>query len=169
MIPLEVIQAVATRRKAPLKELAASRLVDAQEIAVLRVGAAEDVDEPDRASIGFGAGQTEAVLLEALRGWWRCDPDRVIASRIAPVTLGGFVVAVLTGLQQGESESPLRSADGVIRHRFQARLGGYITDLARPENAIRHPHADDKWIADRLLGTRLPSQSGGPFAYVDLI
>jgi hypothetical protein len=166
VIPLEVVQELAARHEAPLKDLMSSGLAGHREIAILRVGIAEEVDEPDRTSIGFSASKTATELREALRGWWRCDPDRVASSRIAPVTLGGFVVGILTGLDERTPESR-RDNDGVIRHRFPARLAGYITDLAKPANAIARLRPTDGQIAGQLLGTRLHSESGGPFAYVE--
>lgn len=49
MVPLHVVQALGQRRHASLDRL------DAQEIAVLRVDAAKQVQEPDRNWIGFAA------------------------------------------------------------------------------------------------------------------
>ncbi|MFF9157465.1 helix-turn-helix domain-containing protein [Streptomyces sp. NPDC014846] len=154
MIPLDTVQALATRRRAPLQQL------DATEIAVLRVDAARPAPEPDRPWIGFAATLTPDDLLKALRGWWRCDPVSVAAGGVLPVTLSGYVVAVLTGLQAWE-----KNATG--RHVFsQARLAGYVTDLAAPRITLTSRTDGDQRLAESLLGTRLPSDSGGAIAYV---
>ncbi|MFF9004177.1 DNA-binding protein, partial [Streptomyces achromogenes] len=95
-----------------------------------------------------------------LRGWWRCDPASVAAGGVLPVTLSGYVVAVLTGLERWE-----RNAEG--RHAFpDARLAGYVTDLATPRLAITARTNRDRELAELLLGTRLASHSGGAIAYV---
>ncbi|MBF8190019.1 hypothetical protein ITP53_30695 [Nonomuraea sp. K274] len=80
-----------------------------------------------------------------------------------PVTLGGFVVAVLTGLSSWDTKL---TDDDLIRHRFDARLAGYISDLDQAINMITTGTADDLRIAELLLGKRLKSTSGGPIAYV---
>ncbi|MEV7243101.1 helix-turn-helix domain-containing protein [Streptomyces sp. NPDC093248] len=154
MIPLNTVQALATRRRAPLEQL------DATEIAVLRVDAARPAPEPDRPWIGFAATLTPDDLIKALRGWWRCDPGSVAAGGVLPVTLSGYVVAVLTGLQAWEKDS-------AGRHTFsQARLAGYVTDLAAPRVTLTSRRDGDQHLAESLLGTRLPSDSGGAIAYV---
>ncbi|MEU6807706.1 helix-turn-helix domain-containing protein [Streptomyces sp. NPDC046831] len=154
MIPLDTVQALATRRRASLEQL------DATEIAVLRVDAARPAPEPDRPWIGFAATLTPDDLLKALRGWWRCDPVSVAAGGVLPVTLSGYVVAVLTGLQAWEKNS-------TGRHAFsQARLAGYVTDLAAPHITLTSRADGDQHLAELLLGTRLPSDSGGAIAYI---
>ncbi|MGW1543250.1 helix-turn-helix domain-containing protein [Streptomyces sp. NPDC002309] len=154
MVPLDTLQALATRRRAPLEQLAAA------EIAVLRVDVARPAPEPDRPWTGFAATLTPDDLLKSLRGWWRCDPASVAAGGVLPVTLSGYVVAVLTGLQRWE-----KNCTG--RHAFpQARLAGYVTDLAAPHSTLTSRTDGDQHLAHLLLGTRLPSDSGGPIAYV---
>ncbi|MEU6449775.1 DNA-binding protein [Streptomyces sp. NPDC046979] len=154
MVPLVVVQALATRRHAPLGQL------DTKEIAVLRVDTAQPTDEPGRNWIGFAASLTAEDLLKSLRGWWRCDAASVAAGGVLPVTLSGYVVAVLTGLERWE-----RNAQG--RHAFpDARLAGYVTDLATPHITITAESAADRRLAELLLGTRLVSHSGGAVAYV---
>ncbi|SCK54221.1 DNA binding domain-containing protein, excisionase family [Streptomyces sp. SceaMP-e96] len=154
MVPLEAVQALRTRQPAPLDSL------DADEIAVLRVDAAQPVNDPDRSWIGFAATLTPEDLLKALRGWWRCDAASVAAGKVLPVTLSGYVVAVLTGLERRE-----RNEHG--RHAFpDAVLAGYITDLTGPTKHLTAPAAQDRAVADLLLGTRLASHSGGAIAYV---
>ncbi|MGW7786864.1 DNA-binding protein [Streptomyces tricolor] len=154
MVPLDVVQALSTRSSAPLEGLAA------EEIAVLRVDAAQQVDEPDRDWIGFAAFLAPDDLLKALRGWWRCDAASVAAGGVLPVTLSGYVVAVLTGLERWE-----RNAEG--RHAFpNARLAGYVTDLATPQVTLTADTSCDRHLAELLLGTRLASHSGGAIAYV---
>ncbi|TXS60301.1 DNA-binding protein [Streptomyces sp. me109] len=154
MVPLNVVQALGQRQHALLDRL------DAQEIAVLRVDAAKPVQEPDRDWIGFAASLTHDDLLAALRGWWRCDPAGIAAGRVLPVTLSGYVVAILTGLDRWQ-----RNDDG--RHAFpDARLAGYVTDLAAPQTTITAETDDDRQLAELLLGARLASHSGGAIAYV---
>ncbi|MFJ8955310.1 helix-turn-helix domain-containing protein [Streptomyces sp. NPDC102381] len=154
MIPLDAVQNLAARAHAPLGH------VEADEIAVLRVDAARQVTESDREWAGFAASLPPDALLKALRGWWRCDAASVAAGGVLPVTVAGYVVAVLTGLEQWESNAQGRRA---FSH---ARLAGYVTDLAAPTKALTATAAGERRLADRLLGTRLPSHSSGPIAYV---
>ncbi|MGW8773921.1 DNA-binding protein [Streptomyces sp. NPDC055794] len=154
MVPLETIQALSTRHHAPLDQLSCP------EVAVLRVDTARPADDPDRAWRGFASSLTPDDLVRALRGWWRCDPAAVAAGQVLPVTLSGYVVAVLTGLQRWE-----KNTEG--RHAFpDARLAGYVTDLARPRTTLTSRQDDDAHLAGLLLGTRLVSHSGGAVAYV---
>lgn len=154
MIPLAVVEALSARRHAALDQ------VEAKEIAVLRVDAAQRADEPDRDWIGFAASLTPDDILKALRGWWRCDAAGVAAGGVLPVTLSGYVVAVLTGLHTWE-----KNTQG--RHAFpDARLVGYVTDLATPQTVITSSADGDRRLAELLLGTRLASHSGGAIAYV---
>ncbi|MGW8359013.1 DNA-binding protein [Streptomyces wedmorensis] len=157
MVPLEAVQALSARSTAPLHALAAS------EIAVLRVEAERrtrdaDVDSTERT--GFSATAQAAEIQEVMRGWWRCDAPSVAAGGVLPVTLSGYVVAVLTGLDRWES-------NGRGRHAFpDAVLAGYVTDLVQPVIHLTAPSAADRSTAELLLGSRLPSHSGGPIAYV---
>ncbi|MFF9001007.1 helix-turn-helix transcriptional regulator, partial [Streptomyces achromogenes] len=91
MTPLSVVQALSARPSAALQQL------DVKEVPVLRVDVAKPVDDPEREWIGFTASLGPEDLLKALRGWWRCDPASVAAGGVLPVTLSGYVVAVLTG------------------------------------------------------------------------
>jgi hypothetical protein len=154
MTPLSVVQALSMRRDAPLQ------LLDNSEIAVLRVDAAQRAEDADRDWIGFAADLTPDDLLKALRGWWRCDAASTAAGGVLPVTLSGYVVAVLTGLERWE-----KNTQG--RHSFpDARLAGYVTDLATPHIAITSSRESDRRLARLLLGTQLASHSGGAIAYV---
>jgi hypothetical protein len=126
----------------------------------------QDVDEADRSSIGFHAASPGADIRRSLCGWWICTPDAVAAAGIIPVTFAGFV-AVLTGLREGAWEQETDSA-GKTRYRFDAKLAGYITDLAKPKNEITPSESCDGHLATKLLGTHLASHSGGPIAYIDL-
>jgi hypothetical protein len=154
MTPLSVVQALSTRRDAPLQQL------DNSEIAVLRVDAAQRAEDAGRDWIGFATDLTPDDLLKALRGWWRCDAASAAAGGVLPVTLSGYVVAVLTGLERWE-----KNTQG--RHSFpDARLAGYVTDLATPHIAITSSRESDRRLARLLLGTRLASHSGGAIAYV---
>ncbi|MFE0630849.1 DNA-binding protein [Streptomyces sp. NPDC058864] len=154
MVPLETVQALRDRAQAPLERL------DVAEIAVLRVDVAQRALEEDREWIGFAASLSPRDLLAALRGWWRCDAASVAAGGVLPVTLSGYVVAVLTGLDVYE-----RDHGG--RHGFpEAVLAGYLTDLATPVKQLTAMSAKDREVADLLLGTRLLSDSGGAIAYV---
>ncbi|MEE4420514.1 helix-turn-helix domain-containing protein [Streptomyces bugieae] len=154
MVPLEVVQALRARQPAPLDRL------DANEVAVLRVDTAQPANDPDRSWIGFAATLAPNDLLKALRGWWRCDAASVAAGGVLPVTLSGYVVAVLTGLERWE-----KNTKG--RHAFpDAVLAGYVTDLNHPTKHLTAPAAQDRAVANLLLGTRLTSHSGGAIAYV---
>ncbi|MGW7520423.1 helix-turn-helix domain-containing protein [Streptomyces sp. NPDC054796] len=154
MIPLSAVQSLSARRHAALDQ------ITAEEIGVLRVDAAQRVDESDRNWIGFAAPLAPDDVLKALRGWWRCDAASVAAGGVLPVTLSGYVVAVLTGLERWE-----RNDEG--RHAFpDARLAGYVTDLATPTTTITSRVDGDQELAELLLGTRLASHSGGAIAYV---
>ncbi|MEV6212554.1 DNA-binding protein [Kitasatospora sp. NPDC051914] len=158
VFPLAALQQLQARPAADLTVLAAA------EVAVLRSDAPAKVDESDREWIGFGTGLDEVQLLASLSGWWRCDPARVAAGAVLPVTVAGFVVAVLTGLTEWESDGTVGTAG---RFRFpKARLAGYLTDLTAPANAADPTDPEDARLAGLLLGTRLPSVSGGPIAYV---
>ncbi|MFE4973559.1 DNA-binding protein [Kitasatospora sp. NPDC056651] len=158
VFPLAALQQLQARPAADLAVLGPA------EVAVLRSDAPAKVDEPDRDWIGFGTGLDQAQLLAALSGWWRCDPARVAAGAVLPVTVAGFVVAVLTGLTGWESDG---TAGTTGRHRFTgARLAGYLTDLTAPVNAAAPTDPEDARLAGLLLGTRLASVSGGPIAYV---
>ncbi|MDH6630387.1 excisionase family DNA binding protein [Streptomyces sp. LBL] len=154
MIPLVAVQSLSARRHAALDQ------IEAMEIAVLRVDAAQRTDEPDRDWIGFATSLTPGDLLKALRGWWRCNAASVAAGGVLPVTLSGYVVAVLTGLERWE-----KNTEG--RHAFpDARLAGYVTDLAAPQLTVTAHTDGDRRLAELLLGTRLASHSGGAIAYV---
>ncbi|MFD5433768.1 DNA-binding protein [Kitasatospora sp. NPDC127067] len=158
VFPLAALQQLQARPAADLSVLGTA------EVAVLRSDAPARVDEPDRDWIGFGTGLDQAQLLAALSGWWRCDPARVAAGGVLPVTVAGFVVAVLTGLTEWEADGTVGTAG---RYRFpKARLAGYLTDLTAPANAADPAEPEDARLAGLLLGTRLASVSGGPIAYV---
>ncbi|MEH0407426.1 DNA-binding protein [[Kitasatospora] papulosa] len=154
MTPLWVVQALRERIPAPVNRL------DADLLGVLRVDAARQVEETDRKWAGYAAGLGPEDLLKGLRGWWRCDAASVAAGGVLPVTVSGYVVAVLTGLDRWE-----KGEGG--RHAFpDAVLTGYVTDLATPIKHLTSPRETDRDIADLLLSTRLPSQSSGSVAYV---
>ncbi|MCQ1581859.1 DNA-binding protein [Streptomyces parvus] len=154
MTPLQVVQALRERPSAPVQHLGV------KEIGVLRVDAAHQGGGPDRQRTGFSSRLAPEDLLESLRGGWRCDAASVAAGGVLPVTLSGYVVAVLTDLGEWEKRE-----DG--RHGFpNAVLAGYVTDLATPVVHLTAPRQADRDIADLLLGTRLPSHSGGTVAYV---
>jgi hypothetical protein len=154
MTPLWVIQALQERTHTPLQGL------EAKEIGVLRVDAAHRAGASDGRYIGYASHSSAEDLLGNLRGWWRCDAASVSAGGVLPVTLSGYVVAVLTGLDRWE-----KGVGG--RHAFpDAVLAGHVTDLATPVKHLTAPQQADRQLADLLLGTRLPSHSGGAIAYV---
>ncbi|WP_250294412.1 helix-turn-helix domain-containing protein [Streptomyces atroolivaceus] len=154
MTPLWVVQALQKRAPASVERL------DADLLGVLRVDAAQQVHDADRKWAGYAADLGPDDLLKGLRGWWRCDAASVAAGGVLPVTVSGYVVAVLTGLDRWEK------GDGG-RHAFpDAVLAGHITDLATPVKHLTAPQQNDRDIADLLLGARLPSQSSGAIAYV---
>lgn len=156
MIPLETVQALSRRNAAPLHQL------PAREIAVLRMRGADKApaagNTPNAA--GFSATMPPEDLLHLLRGWWRCDAASVTAGGLLPVTVAGYVVAVLTNLDQWETNGQGRTAFP------DAVLAGYVTDLTTPAIHITAPDATSRETAQLLLGTRLASDSGGPIAYV---
>lgn len=153
LVPAADVRALARR------EAVGPRALGVQELAVLRVGPAVRVSgDPDREWAGYAAGLTVPEKREALRGWWRCDPARVMRSGLLVVTVGPFVVAVLSGLEgvePGEGD----------RYRFTAQLAGHVTDLVTPAQCVE-PSASQAALARRLIGRRLESASGGPIAYV---
>lgn len=154
MVPFEAVRALRDRPRAPLERL------DAPEIAVLRVDTAQPAQEPDRAWIGFSAQLPPGDILKALRGWWRCDAESVAAGGVLPVTLSGYVIAVLTRLDRWE-----KNTRG--RHAFtDAVLAGYVTDLVTPTTSLTGSTTVDRTLADQFLGKRLDSHSGGAVAYV---
>lgn len=162
LIPTDVAQQLKARPAAALHHLLPTA-AGIDTMPVLRVDVAKPVHEEDRPFIGFHADLSPEDLLEALRGWWTGKPEKISQTGILPVTLGGFVVAVLTGLGDWESK---RTDTGVIRHRFDANLVSYISDLDTPVNLITTGTADDRRISEVLLGKHLESNSGGPIAYV---
>lgn len=154
MVPLDVVQALKARPHAALHRL------EAPEIAVLRVDTAKPTEDAEQRWTGFAASLTPEDLVQALRGWWRCDPASVAAGGVLPVTLSGYVVAVLTDLRKWQ-----KNDEG--RHAFpRARLAGYTTDLAAPLTQLTATNDDERQLADLLLGQRLASHSGGAIAYV---
>ncbi|GAA3127584.1 hypothetical protein [Nonomuraea salmonea] len=100
LIPRDAAERLSTRPTAPLHEVLPK---DEDTMPVLRVGVAQPVKDQDRPYIGFHADLPPEHLLEALRGWWTGDPQNISRAGILPITLGGFVVAVLTGLDDWES------------------------------------------------------------------
>ncbi|MFG2994530.1 helix-turn-helix domain-containing protein [Streptomyces sp. NPDC048257] len=153
MVPLEVVQALRDRQLAPLHQL------PVREIAVLRVDVAKPaLEDDDRAWIGYAAHLSAADLLKSLRGWWRCDAASVAAGGVLPVTLSGYVVAVLTRLDTWDMEGGRHAFPGAV-------LAGHVTDLARPTTQLHATDAETREVAGLLLGTRLISHSGGAIAY----
>lgn len=162
-VPYDVMLAIAALPAADLSVFAAS------EIAVLRVAPAEKPNEAVppalvRGWAGFHASLAPAVLLEALNRWWRGDPARIAAGAYLPVTVGGFGVAVLTGL----AGATPRWTGSERRWYFpNARLLGHVLDLADAKVRLAVGlTAQEKAVADALLARRLDSSSGGPIAYV---
>lgn len=154
MVPLEVVMALKNRPAADLTHL------QAPEIAVLRADVTPPPGRAGEQAQGFSATLGPEALLAALQGRWRCNPASVAAGQILPVTLSGYVVAVLTGLQRWEK-------DPQGRHSFpDAVLAGHVTDLATPIKHLTAPAAADRRAVEPLLGTLLLSHSGGPVAYV---
>lgn len=162
VIPADVADRIGTRPAVALHHLLPTATGSAT-MAVLRVDVAKPVPDKDRSFIGFHADLPPDDLLEALRGWWVGRPEKIVQAGVLPVTFGGFVVAVLTGLSYWDTKL---TDSGVTRHRFDARLAGYISDLDNPTNMITAGTADDQRTAELLLGKRLDSTAGGPVAYV---
>jgi hypothetical protein len=164
VIPTDVARRIQARSAVALHRLLPTTTGIAT-MAVLRVDVAKHVPDEDRSYIGFRADLPPAELMEALRGWWVGRPEKIVQAGILPVTLGGFVVAVLTGLSSWDTKL---TDDGLIRHRFDVRLAGYISDLDMAANMITNGTDDDLRTAGLLLGKRLTSTSGGPIAYVSV-
>ncbi|MFE7497533.1 DNA-binding protein [Streptomyces albidoflavus] len=155
MTPLPVVQALRQRSHAALHQL------DADEIGVLRVDASAPATRPDGQQwSGYSAALAPGELLRGLKGWWRCDAATVAAGHVLPVTLAGYVVALLTGVHTWEKDTRSRYAFP------QARLAGHITDLATPTKVVTATTRPDRDLAELLLGSRLPTHSGGAIAYV---
>ncbi|NUV32303.1 helix-turn-helix domain-containing protein [Streptomyces odorifer] len=141
------------------RELVGPEAVGARELPVLRVGVAERVEgDQGREWAGFATHLSPQDLHPALSGWWRCDPERVVQAGLMAVTLGHYVVAVLTGINGYDSRG-----DG--RYRFHGTLAGSVTELVTPQQWV-NPDAPGADRARLLLGRRLESESGGPVAYV---
>ncbi|MFI1308579.1 DNA-binding protein [Streptomyces albidoflavus] len=154
MTPLPVVQALRQRPYAALHRL------DTDEIGVLRVDASAPATSPDgQRWSGYSATLTPDELLRGLKGWWRCDPATVAAGHVLPVTLAGYVVALLTDVHTWEKDTRSRYAFP------QAHLAGHITDLATPTKVITATNRPDRDLAELLLGSRLPTHSGGAIAY----
>lgn len=152
VMPRADVEALARR------ELVGPWAVGTHELPVLRVGVAEKVDDGDQGWAGFSTELTPDQLQAALSGWWRCDPERVVRAGLMAVTLGQYVVAVLTGIDGYDSRG-----DG--RYRFHGSLAGSVTELVTPQQWV-NPDAPGADRARLLLGRRLESESGGPVAYV---
>ncbi|MEZ0071631.1 hypothetical protein [Planotetraspora sp. GP83] len=161
---MDVAQRIGTRSAVALHHVQPATTGNTT-MAVLRVDVAKHDPDGDRPFIGFRADLAPEDLLEALRGWWVGTPEKIAQAGILPVTLGGFVVALLTGLNSWDTKL---TDNGLVRHRFSARLAGYINDLDldTPLNMVQSGIPGDRRIADHLLGKRLTSTSGGPIAYV---
>ncbi|WP_255254232.1 hypothetical protein [Streptomyces albidoflavus] len=118
---------------------------------------AEKADDGEQGWTGFSTQLTPDQLQAALSGWWRCDPERVVRAGLMAVTLGQYVVAVLTGIDGYDGRG-----DG--RYRFHGTLAGSVTELVTPQQWV-NPDAPGADRARLLLGRRLESESGGPVAY----
>ncbi|MES9504219.1 helix-turn-helix domain-containing protein [Streptomyces koyangensis] len=140
------------------REAVGPSAVGTHELPVLRVGVAEKADDGEREGTGFSTQLTPGQLQAALSGWWRCDPERVVRAGLMAVTLGQYVVAVLTGIDGYDGRG-----DG--RYRFHGTLAGSVTELVTPQQWV-NPDAPGADRARLLLGRRLESESGGPVAYV---
>ncbi|MEY6568026.1 helix-turn-helix domain-containing protein [Streptomyces albidoflavus] len=153
LMPVADIKTLARR------ELVGPEAVGGCELPVLRVGVAEKAENSaDRSWTGFSTHLTPDQLQAALSGWWRCDPERVVRAGLMAVTLGQYVVAVLTGIDGYDGRG-----DG--RYRFHGALAGSVTELVTPQQWV-NPDAPGADRARLLLGRRLESESGGPVAYV---
>jgi hypothetical protein len=160
VFPLRGLQAL---ESAPCCDLS---LLPESEAAVLRADVASPSEEEDRDWIGYRADLSPGQLTDALSGWWRCDPGRVATGGLLVVTVAEFVVAVLADLASPHDNGGTRQT---LRYKFpQARLAGWLTDLTDVSTA-QFPTGQDpaeRLLVQPLLGTRLPSTSGGPIAYV---
>lgn len=152
MTPLPVVQALQERAHAPCTVCMPPNSACCASTRHARSTTAE--------WIGYAPHLGPDRLLDSLKGWWRCDAPSIAAAGVLPVTLSGYVVAVLTGLDPFE-----RNTEG--RFAFpDARLAGYVTDLAAPTTELTSRVKGDSTLAELLLATRLESNSGGAIAYV---
>lgn len=136
---------------------------------VLRTGAA-GFDEKDNRPIGYSADMSDDDVLEANRKWWRADPEKLIAARYLPISVGGFNVALLgiRGLEES-IRVDVRDKNGKpgkeVRHSFDAYLVGRY-DMSAGVVSMKTGGTDDTVAALTLLGHFQQSVSGGPIAYL---
>ncbi|UKL04206.1 DNA-binding protein [Streptomyces sp. NBU3104] len=151
MTPLPVVQALRQRSHAALHQL------DADEIGALRVDASAPATRPDGQQWSeYSTALTPDDLLNGLKGWWRCDAATVAAGHVLPVTLAGYVVAPLAGVHTWEKDT--RSRYAFPRHACP-------DTSATPTKVVTATTRPDRDLAELLLGSRLPTHSGGAIAY----
>ena len=90
------MRSAASRRPVPADRLGRLPVGEFSACSGTEAAARRPDDTPIAASLSPGD------LLKALRGWWRCDAASVAAGGVLPVALSGYVVAVLTGLDNWE-------------------------------------------------------------------
>lgn len=136
---------------------------------ILRTGVA-GFDTDENRPIGYGAEMSDDDVLEASRRWWRADPEKLIAARYLPVSLGGLNVALLgiRGLEESirvdvldKNEKPGKE----VRHSFDAYLVARY-DVENDVVLMKTGDSDDTVAALTLLGHFQRSVSGGPIAYL---
>lgn len=136
---------------------------------VLRTGIA-DVDHADNRPIGYGESMSDDDVLEANRKWWRADPEKLIAARYLPISIGGLNVALLgiRGLEESVRVDVLDKngkPGKEVRHSFDAYLvARYHGPSGKTVMMTSDP--DDTKAAITLLGHFQRSVSGGPIAYL---
>lgn len=134
---------------------------------VLRTGIA-DVDPSDNRPIGYSDSMSDSDVLEANRKWWRADPQKLIAARYLPISIGGLNVALLgiRGLEESVRVDVLDKngkPGKEVRHSFDAYL---IARYHGASDSIVIKKSEDTKAALTLLGHFQCSVSGGPIAYL---
>lgn len=134
-------------------------------IPVVRLGT-PGVDHDGR-PVGFDPAYQDNTLCNASRMWWHCDPERWLAAKIALVTHGKIVVAVLgiTGLADSIEVERDNGRTGV-RYAFDAHLIGRFTSLHTPPRLTGNGTPDEDTFTRTVLGCWSEAISGGPVAYL---
>lgn len=109
-------------------------------------------------ALGYSTDLDDNTQLEALRQWWRCDPDAIIKAGLLIVTVAEIVVALVSVDRLSATIGNRQDK----RHQFAATWGARLDRLGLPPRVITPTHGP---IGASILGTRCPTQSGGPIAY----
>lgn len=108
-------------------------------------------------ALGYSPHLSDHDQLEALRQWWRCDPDTIIRAGTILVTVAEIAVALLSVTAAEPSIGERQDK----RHQFTAELVARLDRLGTPARHLNPAHLP----AASMLGHRYPTRSGGPIAY----